>query len=82
MDPRPKAEDWEIRIKARRFGFGVEFETPSRPRFSRRFPRGFTLISRAAGAPASYPHCLSVYPLDSRSRVFYVTHPIRSIHGK
>jgi hypothetical protein len=54
-------------------------ETPSRPRSVAAPPRGFALIARAARAHASYPRCLSVYPLDSLSRVFYVAHPIRSI---
>ena len=36
-----------------------------------------TLVTRAARAPASYPHCISAFPRGSRSRVFSTAHEQR-----
>jgi hypothetical protein len=40
------------------------------------------MITRTPRACASYPSCVAVYPRDSRSHVFYVADPIRSVHSR
>ena len=57
----------------------VYIETRFSPESLAATRRGFALITRTARARASYPSCVAVYPRDSRSRVFYVAHPVRSI---
>ena len=38
------------------------------------------LITRTARCLRQLPSCVAVYPRDSRSHMFYVAHPIHSIH--
>ena len=61
-------------------GLLLWFETRSLPALTRSYPRHFTLITRTAPCLRQLPSCVAVYPRDSRSLVFYVACPTRSIH--
>jgi len=77
----PKSQLISVRQRRnRKFAIaGGAIETRSLPTLTRCFPRSFTLITRTAPCLRQLPSCVAVYPCDSRSHVFYVAHPIRSI---